>query len=82
MTELKPDLGRFGVWTFGAPAPEQAVEIQQGGARRRGEALGHRGLHEPRLHAHGAQARRLNSLTGELLGRLGHRRLGLNRALL
>jgi probable F420-dependent oxidoreductase len=29
MTELKPDLGRFGVWTFGAPKPEQAVEIEK-----------------------------------------------------
>jgi probable F420-dependent oxidoreductase len=28
MTELKPDLGRFGVWTFGAPKPEQAEEIE------------------------------------------------------
>ena len=27
--ELKPDLGRFGVWTFGAPKPEQAVEIEK-----------------------------------------------------
>jgi probable F420-dependent oxidoreductase len=26
---LKPDLGRFGVWTFGAPKPEQAVEIEK-----------------------------------------------------
>jgi probable F420-dependent oxidoreductase len=26
---LKPDLGRFGVWTLGAPAPEQAVEIEK-----------------------------------------------------
>jgi probable F420-dependent oxidoreductase len=26
---LKPDLGRFGVWTFGAPEPEQAVEIEK-----------------------------------------------------
>jgi probable F420-dependent oxidoreductase len=26
---LKPDLGRFGVWTFGAPTPEQAVEIEK-----------------------------------------------------
>jgi probable F420-dependent oxidoreductase len=26
---LKPDLGRFGVWTAGAPKPEQAVEIEQ-----------------------------------------------------
>jgi probable F420-dependent oxidoreductase len=26
---LKPDLGRFGVWTFGAPKPEQAAEIEQ-----------------------------------------------------
>ena len=25
---LKPDLGRFGVWTFGAPKPEQAAEIE------------------------------------------------------
>ncbi len=29
MTELKPDLGRYGVWTFGAPTPEQAVEIEK-----------------------------------------------------
>jgi probable F420-dependent oxidoreductase len=29
MTELKPDLGHFGVWTFGAPKPEQAVEIEK-----------------------------------------------------
>lgn len=29
MTELKPDLGRFGVWTFGVPKPEQAVEIEK-----------------------------------------------------
>src|ERR1700704_4857487 len=26
---LKPDLGRFGVWTLGAPKPEQAVEIEK-----------------------------------------------------
>jgi probable F420-dependent oxidoreductase len=26
---LKPDLGRFGVWTFGAPQPEQAAEIER-----------------------------------------------------
>lgn len=26
---LKPDLGRFGVWTFGAPKPEQATEIEK-----------------------------------------------------
>jgi probable F420-dependent oxidoreductase len=26
---LKPDLGRFGVWTFGAPKPEQAAEIER-----------------------------------------------------
>jgi probable F420-dependent oxidoreductase len=26
---LKPDLGRFGVWTFGAPTPEQAIEIER-----------------------------------------------------
>ncbi|WP_029115846.1 LLM class F420-dependent oxidoreductase [Mycobacterium sp. URHB0044] len=26
---LKPDFGRFGVWTFGAPEPEQAVEIER-----------------------------------------------------
>lgn len=29
MTELKPDLGRFGVWTFGTPTPEQATEIER-----------------------------------------------------
>ena len=29
MTELKPDLGRYGVWTFGAPKPEQAAEIEK-----------------------------------------------------
>lgn len=29
MTELKPNLGRYGVWTFGAPTPEQAVEIEK-----------------------------------------------------
>ena len=29
MTELKPDLGRFGVWTLGAVKPEQAVEIEK-----------------------------------------------------
>ncbi|OMC38816.1 LLM class F420-dependent oxidoreductase [Mycobacterium sp. GA-1841] len=32
MTEslsLKPELGRYGVWTFGAVQPEQAVEIEQ-----------------------------------------------------
>ncbi|MCV7065266.1 LLM class F420-dependent oxidoreductase [Mycolicibacterium farcinogenes] len=32
MTEslsLKPDLGRFGVWTFGAVEPDQAVEIEK-----------------------------------------------------
>ncbi|WP_319457917.1 MULTISPECIES: LLM class F420-dependent oxidoreductase [unclassified Mycobacterium] len=26
---LKPELGRFGVWTFGAPKPDQAVEIEK-----------------------------------------------------
>jgi probable F420-dependent oxidoreductase len=26
---LKPDLGRYGVWTFGVPKPEQAVEIEK-----------------------------------------------------
>jgi probable F420-dependent oxidoreductase len=26
---LKPDLGRFGVWTFGAPEPSQAAEIEK-----------------------------------------------------
>jgi len=26
---LKPDLGRFGVWTFGVPKVEQAVEIER-----------------------------------------------------
>ena len=29
MTELKPDLGRYGVWTFGVPKPEQAEEIEK-----------------------------------------------------
>ena len=29
MTELKPALGRFGVWTFGTPTPEQAIEIEK-----------------------------------------------------
>ncbi|MGE2718234.1 LLM class F420-dependent oxidoreductase [Mycolicibacterium celeriflavum] len=29
MTELKPNLGRYGVWTFGVPKPEQAAEIEQ-----------------------------------------------------
>lgn len=29
MTQLKPDFGRYGVWTFGAPEPEQAVEIEK-----------------------------------------------------
>jgi len=29
MTELKPDLGRYGVWTFGTPKPEQAAEIEK-----------------------------------------------------
>ncbi len=32
MTEadlLKPGLGRYGVWTFGVPKPEQAVEIEK-----------------------------------------------------
>src|SRR5712672_1248331 len=26
---LKPNLGRYGVWTFGTPKPEQAVEIEK-----------------------------------------------------
>jgi probable F420-dependent oxidoreductase len=29
MTELKPELGRYGVWTFGAPKPEQAAQIEK-----------------------------------------------------
>jgi probable F420-dependent oxidoreductase len=29
MTELKPELGRYGVWTFGTPKPEQAAEIEK-----------------------------------------------------
>jgi probable F420-dependent oxidoreductase len=29
MTELKPDFGCYGVWTFGAPEPEQAAEIEK-----------------------------------------------------
>ena len=27
--QLKPDLGRYGVWTFGAPKTEQAIEIEK-----------------------------------------------------
>jgi probable F420-dependent oxidoreductase len=27
--DLKPNLGKFGVWTFGAPKPDQAVEIER-----------------------------------------------------
>jgi probable F420-dependent oxidoreductase len=27
--QLKPDLGRYGVWTFGAPKPEVAAEIEK-----------------------------------------------------
>ena len=27
--DLKPNLGKFGVWTFGAPKPDQAVEIEK-----------------------------------------------------
>jgi probable F420-dependent oxidoreductase len=27
--QLKPDLGRYGVWTFGAPNTEQAIEIEK-----------------------------------------------------
>lgn len=26
---LKPDMGRYGVWTFGVPKPEQAAEIEK-----------------------------------------------------
>ena len=29
MTDLKPELGRVGVWTFGTPGPEQAAEIEK-----------------------------------------------------
>jgi probable F420-dependent oxidoreductase len=29
MTELKPDFGRFGVWTFGTPKPEQVTAIER-----------------------------------------------------
>ena len=29
VTLLKPDLGRYGVWTFGAVTPEQAAEIEK-----------------------------------------------------
>ncbi|BDX34098.1 LLM class F420-dependent oxidoreductase [Mycobacterium antarcticum] len=29
VSDLKPNLGRFGVWTFGAVTPEQAVEIEK-----------------------------------------------------
>jgi hypothetical protein len=28
-SQLKPDLGRFGVWTMGPVRPEQAVEIER-----------------------------------------------------
>jgi probable F420-dependent oxidoreductase len=27
--QLKPDLGRYGVWTFGAPKTEEAIEIEK-----------------------------------------------------
>jgi probable F420-dependent oxidoreductase len=27
--DLKPNLGRYGVWTFGAPTPEQAAQIEE-----------------------------------------------------
>jgi probable F420-dependent oxidoreductase len=33
MTELKPDLGRYGVWTGGPVTPDQAVEIEKLGYR-------------------------------------------------
>jgi probable F420-dependent oxidoreductase len=29
VVSLKPDLGRYGVWTFGAPTPEQAAAIDK-----------------------------------------------------
>ena len=29
MTELKPDVGRYGVWTFGAVKPDQAAQIEK-----------------------------------------------------
>jgi probable F420-dependent oxidoreductase len=29
MPELKPELGRYGVWTFGVPKPEQAAQIEK-----------------------------------------------------
>jgi len=29
MTELKPELGRYGVWTFGTPKTEQAAQIEK-----------------------------------------------------
>ncbi len=29
MTELKPELGRYGVWTFGVPKAEQAAQIEK-----------------------------------------------------
>jgi probable F420-dependent oxidoreductase len=32
-TDLMPNLGQFGVWTFGVPKPEQAVEIEKLGYR-------------------------------------------------
>ncbi|HXA11288.1 MAG TPA: LLM class F420-dependent oxidoreductase, partial [Mycobacterium sp.] len=27
--QLKPDVGRYGVWTGSPPTPEQAVEIEK-----------------------------------------------------
>ena len=29
VTDLKPNLGRYGVWTFGAVTPEQAIEVEK-----------------------------------------------------
>jgi probable F420-dependent oxidoreductase len=55
MTEavsLKPDFGRFGVWTFGAATPEQAVEIEKlgyGAVWIGGSPAGDLGFAEPIL---------------------------------
>jgi probable F420-dependent oxidoreductase len=51
---LKPDLGRFGVWTFGAPTPEQAAEIEKlgyGGVWIGGSPAGDLNYVEPLLEA-------------------------------
>lgn len=52
--DLKPNLGRFGVWTFGAVTPEQAVEIEKlgyGGVWVGGSPAGDLAFAEPILEA-------------------------------